>query len=133
MCCSHAADGGFLAINKYLQSDQGPPEVFAAGDVATSVVDPRPKAGVFAVRQGQPLAENLRRFLAGQPLKPFHPQNSFLGLISMGAGHAIATRGFLAFSGNWLWTLKDHIDRAFIRKFGSDLPDMGTSMEGAAS
>lgn len=58
----HAEDGGFLAINKFLQSAGGPPEVFAAGDVATSVTDPRPKAGVFAVRQGQPLADNLRRY-----------------------------------------------------------------------
>lgn len=41
---------GFLAVNEYLQSDGGPPNVFAAGDVATSSAAPRPKAGVFAVR-----------------------------------------------------------------------------------
>jgi NADH dehydrogenase FAD-containing subunit len=43
--------GGFLRINECLQSDGGPPEVFAVGDVATSTTHPRPKAGVFAVRQ----------------------------------------------------------------------------------
>lgn len=52
---------GFLAINEFLQSDGGPPNVFAVGDVASCRLHPRPKAGVFAVRQGSPLAENLRR------------------------------------------------------------------------
>jgi hypothetical protein len=42
---------GFLAINDCLQSDGGPPEVFAAGDVASCAKHPRPKAGVYAVRQ----------------------------------------------------------------------------------
>jgi hypothetical protein len=42
---------GFLAINECLQSEGGPAEVFAAGDVASCARHPRPKAGVYAVRQ----------------------------------------------------------------------------------
>lgn len=123
-CCCAAAEGGFLAINEFLQSAGGPAEVFAAGDVATSVRDPRPKAGVFAVRQGPPLALNLRRFLTGQPLVPFAPQSKFLGLISAGEKHAIATRGSVAFSGDWLWQWKDRLDRSFMHQFGAGLPSM---------
>lgn len=45
---------GFIAIDECLQVDPaagGPPGVFACGDVASSAAHPRPKAGVFAVRQ----------------------------------------------------------------------------------
>lgn len=45
---------GFLAITDCLQSEGGPSEVFAAGDVASCAKHPRPKAGVFAVRQVRP-------------------------------------------------------------------------------
>lgn len=46
----HADARGFIPIDDYLQVP-GLPNVFAAGDVATSITHPRPKAGVFAVRQ----------------------------------------------------------------------------------
>ena len=58
----HADELGFLSINEYMQAAAGPPNIFACGDVATSTVYPRPKAGVFAVRQGPPLTNNIRRF-----------------------------------------------------------------------
>lgn len=54
-------DKGFLAISGTLQCSGGPDNVFACGDVASSAENPRPKAGVFAVRQGPPLTSNLRR------------------------------------------------------------------------
>jgi hypothetical protein len=42
---------GFVAIDDCMRADGGPEGVFACGDVATSTIHPRPKAGVFAVRQ----------------------------------------------------------------------------------
>lgn len=117
--------GGFVAIDECLRADPslgGPGNVFAAGDVAGCAAHPRPKAGVFAVRQGPPLAENLRRWLAGQPLVPFRPQATFLSLISAGGSYAVGTKGPFAFEGAWAWTWKDRIDRAFMDKYGAELP-----------
>jgi len=108
---------GFLAIGPTLQvlNDES---VFAAGDCATMIRDPRPKAGVFAVRQGPVLARNLRHALRGEALEEYLPQRAHLILIGTGDGRAIGGRGrWLAFEGTLAWRLKDWIDRRFMRRF----------------
>ncbi len=108
---------GFILVEDTLQS-QTHPEVFAAGDIATMVNHPHPKAGVFAVRQGKPLFENLQRFLLGKSLKPYIPQRQYLSLIGTGDGKAIATRGsFTLPPHKLLWWWKDWIDRRFMKRF----------------
>jgi selenide,water dikinase len=120
---------GFIRVTDTLQTVTDP-NIFAAGDVASMINYPLEKAGVFAVRQGPPLAENLRRAVQGRPLEPFRPQGRWLALISTGDRHAVASRGPLCLQGDWVWRWKDWIDRRFMRKF-SEFPEMN-AQPGAA-
>ncbi|GAB4365587.1 MAG: selenide, water dikinase SelD [Elainellaceae cyanobacterium] len=113
---------GFIQVQDTLQSISHP-TVFAAGDVATMINHPRPKAGVFAVRQGKPLYQNLRRVLQGISPRPFTPQQKFLILIGTGDRQAIASRGWLHMGPHSLiWQWKDRIDRQFMNKFSNLQP-----------
>lgn len=113
---------GFIGVGDTLQSVSHP-QVFAAGDIAAMVSHPRPKAGVFAVRQGKPLFNNLRRTLLGKPLKPYKPQKQYLSLIGTGDKSAIASWGNFGCQSPLLWHWKDRIDRQFMARFHS-LPEM---------
>lgn len=113
---------GFIEVNPSLQSVSDP-QIFAAGDIAAIVGRPLEKAGVFAVRMGRPLADNLRRCVLGQPLRAYRAQRRWLALISTGDRHAIASRGAAGIEGDWVWRWKDWIDRRFMRRF-SDFPAM---------
>ncbi|MEA5576418.1 FAD-dependent oxidoreductase [Anabaena sp. UHCC 0451] len=108
---------GFILVNDNLQSVSHP-HIFAAGDIATMINYHLPKAGVFAVRQGKPLYENLQRIILGQSLKFYKPQTEYLSLIGTGDGRALATRGNLTLPPHQLfWHWKDCIDRRFMAQF----------------
>lgn len=119
-------EDGFLKVRDSLQTLEDD-AIFAAGDIAHQLNHPREKAGVFAVRQARPLADNLRRAVRGEPLKAHIPQSRWLALISTGDRDAIASRGNLGLVAPrlrpWLWRWKDHIDRQFMARF-NELPSM---------
>ena len=115
-------DDGFLAVRDTLQACSHE-NVFAAGDVATMVNHQRPKAGVFAVRQGPPLYENLRRYAVGEKLKPFSPQRRYLNIIDTDTERSIASWGPFAVHAKWCRRWKDGIDRKFMGLF-SEFPEM---------
>jgi len=107
---------GFIAVDARLQS-RSHPDVFAAGDCASRADAPRPRSGVYAVRAGPVLAENLRRAALGQPLRAWQPQRHALYLLATGGQHAVATWGPLTAAGRWAWRWKDRIDRRFIARY----------------
>ena len=121
---------GFIQVTPQLQS-LNDPRIFAAGDIASFMERPLEKAGVFAVRMGKPLTDNLRRSLRGQSLVTYKPQRDWLALISTGNRYAVASRGALGFAGDWVWHWKDRIDRDFMRRF-TDLPAMSPREQGKA-
>jgi selenide,water dikinase len=114
-------EDGFILVNEYLQS-LNDSSIFAVGDIATMVDHPREKAGVFAVRQGKPLAINLRRMIEGKSLKPYHPQKNWLALISTGNRYAVASKGAFFYAGKLLWQWKNWIDHRFMNKFSKLTP-----------
>ena len=113
---------GFLKVDSMLRVI-GQDDVFAAGDTIAFSDRELPKSGVYAVRAGPALADNIRRTLTGRSLRRFKPQREALYLVSTGERHAVGTRNGVVVEGAWVWRWKDWIDRRFMRKY-NDLPEM---------
>jgi selenide,water dikinase len=116
---------GFVLVRPTLQVE-GHDELFAAGDCATLVEHAAtPKAGVYAVREGPYLTDNLRAFLHGETatLRSYRPQRDFLALLNLGDGTAIGSKWGRSFEGRWVMRWKDSIDRRFMRRFQVLEPD----------
>jgi len=109
-------DAGFMKVRQTLQSLNYDP-IFAAGDIANMVADPRPKAGVYAVRQAEVLFDNLRALLLNQTLVDYRPQDGFLSLLALGDKQAAGSKSIVSFSGDWVWHWKNSIDVKFMDKF----------------
>ena len=122
---------GWIRVNPSLQS-LSHLCVFAAGDCATidNLMDENhkpklspPKAGVYAVRSGPILIENLSKYLFGSDNSEFtkyNPQDEFLKLIMCGDGTALGFRFGIPLQGKWVWELKDHIDVMFMDLFRAE-------------
>lgn len=109
---------GFIEIDSTLRA-VGNLNVFSVGDVAAFLPRKLPKSGVYAVRQGPVLAQNIRRLVAGKELRQYSPQRTALYIVTTGERHAIATRNGLVVEGDWVWTFKNWLDRRWIRRYQS--------------
>lgn len=110
---------GFVAVDAHQRSTSHA-AVFAAGDVSSRSDRSLARSGVYAVRAGPALAQNLAAALAGLPLIAHQPPARTLNLISCGDRSAIASWGGFSAEGRWVWTLKDWIDRRFLRTYRHD-------------
>jgi NADH dehydrogenase FAD-containing subunit len=128
---------GFIQVNQYLQSTLHP-RLFAVGDCITFCDKNIAKSGVYAVRQGPIIEENILKMInhfskdentsllatsqicSSLSLQAYIPQSHFLKLINVGNKTAIAEWHGWSFGPWWiLWKLKDYIDRKFMRSFPS--------------
>ena len=121
LAIAHCEDG-YIQVRPTLQLMEYD-NVFAAGDIASVCGEKREKAGVFAVRAGPYLADNIRCFIQALPLKFFRPQSRYLALIGLGGKQALAIRGRFVAKGALWWHLKNWIDKKFIEKF-TQIPEM---------
>jgi NADH dehydrogenase FAD-containing subunit len=108
-------DGGML-VNKFLQSVEYP-ELFGGGDCISFEPRPLAKVGVYAVRQNPILFHNLMGMLNGSGLQEFLPQSNFLLALNMGDGTAVVRWHCLVWGGPLGFTLKNYIDRKFMKAF----------------
>lgn len=99
---------------------QSHPRLFASGDCGVLADDPRPPAGVWAVRCVPTLARNLAAAVAGRPLRPWRPQRWALQLLGDGGSQAVAFWGPWAFGPSpLLWRWKQGLDQRFMARFSS--------------
>jgi selenide, water dikinase len=125
-------ENGYLLVNSKLQSISHP-NVFAAGDCISFEGGPSnecffiklvvAKAGVYAVREGPILADNVISYIdhclekKNLSLQLYTPQTGFLKILNLGDGTAISDYYGWAIEGWAMWSLKDYIDQKFMNTF----------------
>jgi len=106
---------GFAAVDKCFRC-QSHPDILASGDVAAFPDDRVTRSGLHAVRAGPIIAHNLLAMLSGNQPRAHRPWKPPLYLLATKPGHALASGRRWSIEGDWLWTLKDRIDRAYVAR-----------------
>jgi selenide,water dikinase len=110
-------DRGFLRVRETLQAESDS-ATFGTGDCVSFAAYPDlARSGVYAVRQGEILFENIASFLHGRSLRRFRPQRRCLYLLNVGDGTAVLNYGPVAWKSRWVRRLKDRIDRRWVESF----------------
>ncbi|ELK48702.1 FAD-dependent oxidoreductase [Halobacillus sp. ACCC02827] len=92
--------------------------MFGAGDCVTMMDHPDlPKSGVYAVKQGPVLFNNLRSYLDGKELQHFSPQKNAMYILSTGGKRGFLIYGPLSAHNRQAWKMKHKIDKEFMAKY----------------
>jgi NADH dehydrogenase FAD-containing subunit len=107
---------GGMPVNEYLQSIHYP-RIFGGGDCVSFVPGHLDRVGVYAVRQGPVLYQNIAAALSCGKLRPFRPQKRYLSILNMGDDRGILSWHSLVASGRLAFVLKNYIDKRFMKRF----------------
>lgn len=108
---------GFACISPTLVSSSHP-EVFASGDCASLAGALR--SGVYAVRQGPFLADNIISQIEYRPLRDYQPQRQALALLATADDGALMSYGRWVASGRLMGWWKDRLDIGFMQRHRMD-------------
>lgn len=108
-------DGG-LKVNEFLQAPDHT-NIFGGGDCIYYAPEPLAKVGVYAVRQNPVLLHNVIGALNNTAPRPFDPGGNYLLIFNLGKKTGLLKKGPLLFGGKLAFTIKDYIDRKFMREF----------------
>ncbi len=104
---------GFVRVDACLRAE-GRDDVFAAGDIAAFGPRGLPKSGVYAVRAGPVLADNIRNPSQADRCAP-SARSATRCISSRPASGMPSARATASWSrAHWVWRWKDFIDRRFM-------------------
>lgn len=108
---------GFIRVDDRLCARQDG-SVLVSGDAASAEGSQR--SGVFSVRHGPVLAQNIRAVLESATLIRYRPQRNALALLATADGGALCSYGAVAIGGRYTSPLlgrwKDRLDLSFMRR-----------------
>ena len=61
-----------------------------------------PKSGLYALREGPYLAQNIIKFIKKEPMVKYIPQKEYLSLITTADDSGIGTKFGISFTGRWV-------------------------------
>ena len=106
-----------MLVNEHLQSTSHP-FIFGGGDcISFENYDYVKKVGVYAVKEGPYLYNNILNFIHQKPLEKYIPQRKYLSIISTSRKTAVLNYGNIVFSGKIAWHIKNYIDKNFISRY----------------
>lgn len=105
---------GFIQINNQLQS-LSHTDVFVTGDAASLPMAAH--SGVYAVRQGPVLAQNLKCQIKSQPLSKYQPQKNALALMALPEKKALMSYFNVSAQGQLIGLWKNYLDKRFVMQY----------------